>query len=419
MTREREDARLAAHETSVENEAFTSRTTTMIAPRSVEHRQGHRARSASDVDDPLGENRVVVPETRETTTTTTLHHRRIARARIRRVDMAEVLSRPEEPLRWVIDQFVQRGTLTVLAARGGTGKSWLGIAACVAVQSGRPLAGMGVEQGAAVYADGEMGERMMASNFRKAGLPHEAFTYLDTLGLDLGSEEGCAELQEALAAETPALVVLDSLRRLTPGKRENDSDDMAPVLGRLAVMAREINAAILLLHHSGWSEERAYRGSSAIGDQADAVFSLERRGADTLRLSCNPERGGKMRGAQEPRDRYLQLDIDSKEGVVVVVAPLGAETTTRLGRQSAEERAKQDIVAVLRESTQPVSRAEVARASQWNDDNKSFRSAWKALREDECIVGTTQDGWSLAEDAPHPTAVTPHRSEQLDIEGAA
>lgn len=64
MTREREDARLAAHETGVENEAFTSRTTTMIAPRSVEHRHGHRARNANDVDESLGENRVVVPETR-------------------------------------------------------------------------------------------------------------------------------------------------------------------------------------------------------------------------------------------------------------------------------------------------------------------------------------------------------------------
>ena len=44
-------------------------------------------------------------------------------------------------------------------------------------------------------------------------------------------------------------VVLDALRRLTPGLDEDSSRDMAPVIADLANLARDLYVAVLLLHH--------------------------------------------------------------------------------------------------------------------------------------------------------------------------
>lgn len=51
----------------------------------------------------------------------------------------------------------------------------------------------------------------------------------DGTGAHLVRDEGY--LRAAIKYEEPDLVVLDSLRRLTPGSDENDSGDMAEVVG--------------------------------------------------------------------------------------------------------------------------------------------------------------------------------------------
>ena len=100
------------------------------------------------------------------------------------------MAQPEAPTAWRIDRFAQDGALTILAARGGAGKSWLGMAACSAVESGVPLARHPRHQGAAVYVDGEMGGRQMADRFKAAGPRADAFRALDALGLNLAEPGG-------------------------------------------------------------------------------------------------------------------------------------------------------------------------------------------------------------------------------------
>lgn len=352
----------------------------------------------------LGEGGVVVPLPRDIDTTTPLAYGRRPRMKdmIRVVDMADILSRPEEPIRWAIDGFAQRGALTVLAARGGTGKSWVGIEACAAVQSGRSFVGLDVEQGTAAYVDGEMGERQMAGRFRAGGLDADAFTVLDAVGLDLGNEDGCAALESNLSDLRVSFVVVDSLRRLTPGRKESDSDDMAPVLGRLAVMAKRLDLAMVVIHHGGWNGERAYRGSTAIGDQADAVLALERDG-DALRLFCDPDRGCKMRGAQEPEPRWMRLAIGGAErGVVVISAPTPSATTTG-GKATAAERIKRDLVALFAGVERPIRKPDAAAGLSVAADNKNFRLAWGELVREGALTETPA-GFSLAENVAHEVA---------------
>lgn len=77
---------------------------------------------------------------------------------------------------------------------------------------------------------------------------------------------------------------------------------MAPLVAKIGKLARDTNAAIILIHHRGKGENHAYRGSTAIGDQSDAVAILSRKEGNLRRLTY---KGGKPpRYAPEPDDFF-------------------------------------------------------------------------------------------------------------------
>lgn len=330
-----------------------------------------------------------------------------ARRRVHRVDMAAELRKPVVPVRYRVDRLAQDGALTVVCGAGGAGKSWLGMALCAGVQAGTAVAGIEVDRGRAVYVDGEMGTRQMADRFRSAGFTPDAFGVLDVQGLDLSREGSVIELQEMLGDLRADFFVLDSLRRLSPGKAENDSDDMAPLVGRLAVMSRELGAAGVLLHHSGKGGGKGdgssfARGSSAIGDQADALFGYVIHGEDRT-LSCDPNRGGKFRMGPEPADRVLRPVIGASPGVVVVAGIKKNGTTTTPSRVEA---LALRIPGLITDGN--TTRRQLAAALETSKDNQSLRDALRGL-EERGKISRIGDGYRVVVAAgPSPgTATTP------------
>ena len=102
---------------------------------------------------------------------------------------------------------------------------------CIGVSHGGVAAGFQCTRGVALYVDAEMGREMFIDQrMRPAGMTAESFHLLDAMGLDLSRDDDLAWLAQEIEDVGANLVVLDSLRRLTPSKRENDSDDMSPVV---------------------------------------------------------------------------------------------------------------------------------------------------------------------------------------------
>ena len=236
----------------------------------------------------------------------------------RRVDLIEMLAKPTRPTPWRIFNLVADGTHTVIPGVAGSGKSWLLQAACHAVERGAPLLGWHVAEGHALYVDGEMGRQMFVDlRLRPAGMTAPSFGYLDAAGLDFSTAADLAWLEQEIEAAQANLVVIDSLRKLTPSRRENDSDDMAPTVGAISDMARRTQAAIMTTHHRSPDSEKFWRGSSAIQDQCDAMIALLREEGDLRRLCC--QGGGKMRYAPEPEDRWLEVNV--MDGCVKLAAP--------------------------------------------------------------------------------------------------
>lgn len=222
------------------------------------------------------------------------------------------------PVDWVVASFAARGTLTLLVARPSVGKTWLGAQFVDGVGRGATVAGLSCTAGRGLYVDGENADdlrrRIVAAKLEPAG-----FDIIDArrAGLRLDRASGLLDLACITAHVQASLVVLDSLRALAPGVREDSSDDMAALVHGLAGVARDTGAAIVVLHHQSTKAGSAtVRGSSAIVDQVDLAFALTREGGDggLRRLGVVD---GKYRLGPEPKPRRLRLVADPPGFVAV------------------------------------------------------------------------------------------------------
>lgn len=327
----------------------------------------------------------------------------------RHVDLGPLLAKPAKPVPWRVWDLVADGTVTILAGESGCGKSWLAQALCTGVARGLPIAGLPCTRGRALYIDAEMGPQMFVDQrLRSAGISAPEFEYINAMGLDVSKDADLAWLEGKVRETEANLVVVDSLRRLTPSKSENDSDDMAPTVAAVAKLARDTESAILLVHHKGDSD-KFYRGSTAIKDQADALFALLREGdeegADNgiRRLRCRGGRG-KMRYAPEPADIYLE--ISPLDGGVVACGEPASET----GRpQPARQLVKKAILDALPARTKTEAAVVVGRGR----DDYTFKAAWVELERAGVITQTGSPKLWRAVTDPRETRPPATNSEEL------
>ena len=152
------------------------------------------------------------------------------------IDMEAAIRHGKDPMPWRVACFLADGAVTTMAGVRGGAKSWLAMATCAAVGRGDAVVGMQCTEGTALYIDAENGWRVMGRRFH-VRVDHDAFIVANGMGLRLPKDD---ETVRALITETSATVcVLDSLRRLAPGAREDKSDDMAPIYSGLSGIAQQ------------------------------------------------------------------------------------------------------------------------------------------------------------------------------------
>lgn len=324
----------AAEMTAAEDAAFRAATDTAAASTN-----GHHANAA-------------------TATATNDPSRQTVREPARKLDVPALLAQPDEPIPYRLDRFVADGCVTALAGHGGEGKSLLAAAAAISVALGGTVAGITATKGHAVIFDAEQGERLIAKRLKLTGAPARGVAVYEATGLNLAKHADW--IIDTIRAENAQLVVLDSLRTLAPGMAENDGDTVLPVTAALRRIARETQAALLVLHHRP-KHGPGYRGSSVLRDQIDALFVLGRDPQDPERrtrryLHCDPARDGKMRFDVEPAERWL--DIEVRAGLLTVTEAEPYAAATR--EPSRTETRAQEIVQALTDGAR-LRRADIAR----------------------------------------------------------
>lgn len=177
------------------------------------------------------------------------------------------------PIEALVEGFLTKRSISSIYGPGGAGKSTLALQLSIAIQTGGTFAGRQCAQGDVLLVDvenvystlkdriervlGDAGEEQI-DGYRTLAMRSQKPSF------DLAKEKDRelvfeAVLSWAKARENPALVVFDCLREMHSAK-ENESDEMKPVLDLFRRAGEAAGCAALVLHNSNKAGEA--RGSS-------------------------------------------------------------------------------------------------------------------------------------------------------------
>ena len=236
--------------------------------------------------------------------------------KLRRCDVAGMLTTVPEPVDWLVEGVVARGTLTMLAGREKEGKSLLslGFGGCAAGGGGE-VAGLACQSSRVLVVDAENGDREIHRRVRSLGLDAIAAGRLEVFearGFDLARD--LDDLDDLLTDLYPDLLVLDSWRSLWSGE-ENDSGEVSAVLDPLRGLIRERNVGAVLIHHM--RKGGGYRGSTAVGASVENILELARHDDDPDRRRRRLHNRA-CRYEQEAEDRWLRVEADRERGLLLI-----------------------------------------------------------------------------------------------------
>jgi KaiC/GvpD/RAD55 family RecA-like ATPase len=300
------------------------------------------------------------------------------RSPIRFLDVSDMVATPPPPVSWLAHSVLPRGALTALYAPGGDGKSLFSMALSAAVARGDSLAGIHSEEGTVVYLDAENGEREIHRRVHTLGLPTSGVHVADASRLDLRLD--MPHVEAVVGDTSPDLLVLDSLRSMTPGMDENDTSQTARALDPLRRLAHESRVAILLIHHAN-KGGRDFRGASSIRDAVDVLWHLGREEGDPdqrRRFLHNR----KMRVAPDGERLWLQLAVDRGRILIDQADPFDRGRLAVARPTSAQ--LSDEILAGM--GAQPLPLADIARMVGRSPKDGSVRNALGALKDAGLIV---------------------------------
>jgi transcriptional regulator with XRE-family HTH domain len=205
---------------------------------------------------------------------------------------------------WLIEAFLARGAVTLLAGAPGAGKSLLAQSlAAAAVNGTGAVAGIAVEPARVCLIDAENGKDLIQRRFAALGLAAVAWgTRLRVFAaqtFDLVAD--IEQLDSTLTNDCCDVLILDAWVSLWSGS-EASVGAIKQCLGGLRELSQRHNLGTLLIHHTT-KGATTYRGSGAIAASIEAVFTLTRGDNETERvLTCE-----KMRLGPEPPVRTLEV----------------------------------------------------------------------------------------------------------------
>jgi hypothetical protein len=201
---------------------------------------------------------------------------------------AEILATEAQPIPWVWDLFLPRGALALLVAFMKVGKSTFIYALAIAVARGISFLRYSTQQGGVLILALEEHPRDVRRHLEQFGLRPEDPIYVVTGHLQ-NNPDLLEDLERFIVTNRITLVIIDTLTQFWTVADENSNAEVIRGVTPLLELARQTDAAVLLVHHerkSGGEEGRGIRGGSALFALVDQAFLLDRRhgGNETHRV---------------------------------------------------------------------------------------------------------------------------------------
>lgn len=231
-----------------------------------------------------------------------------------------------EPL---IADTLDKHSVMMLAGYYGTGKSFVALDWAASIATGTPWLRRPVERGRVLYVLGEgaygVHARLAAWELHHGTAIEDGWLDVLPVAAQIAGED-LAEVEELVAERGYALVVFDTLARMSVGLEENSARDMGVFVAALdAIRRRTAGGSVLVVHHSGKGDRGDSRGSSAIGGAMDVVYQVKGDGRGTLELTRTKRKEG-------PTEDKHALALHEVGASVVVVAGDPATTSATATR---------------------------------------------------------------------------------------
>lgn len=272
------------------------------------------------------------------------------------IDILHSFDHQPPPLDFVLPGLLA-GTVGSLVSPGGAGKSMLAMELAILVACGEDIAGIAGDK---TYPKGDVAflaaedpavaiQQRLYSLGKHITDPDTRMHVAERLVIEplLGKQPDIANREWAAyikaMAEGKRLLILDTLRRFH-SKEENDSGQMAEVLGRMEAICTATGCTIIFLHHSSKAaamsgqgdQQQASRGSSVLVDNIRWQMYLSgMNAAEAKKFGVDEElknywvRDGvsKQNYGAPFADRWLRRG----DGGVLVQAQLGAKAPAKKG----------------------------------------------------------------------------------------
>ena len=257
--------------------------------------------------------------------------------------------------RWAVKGLLPAQGLAVIYGAPETGKSFLMLKIALHMAIGRDFAGRKAMRTGIVYISAEAGsgfENRAAAARDATGMTERDCFALITVAPDLGRADGDAQIlieqireQTERAGWVPGCIVIDTAARVMPGLDENSSRDMGALIRNCDLLAKQFDALVCLVHHSGKNAENGMRGSSALLGAADAVIGISKddEGVRTAKIEKMKEGEGGLSFTFRLEPVALGNDDDGEQVTTCLV-----EGVTDLARSERKTRTGLSIPASLR-----------------------------------------------------------------------
>lgn len=196
------------------------------------------------------------------------------------LSVGQLLDSTPEHHTWVLEDYIPKGALVMLASEEKTGKSTWIYAMVSRIVSNKDFMGKMVTRVPVLMLAVEEHTTDIRLRCDMFGLLRDdpVTFYVGDLGHDEGTMR---DLTSLVKRKGIGLVILDTLGHHIAGELESENDSMGAIkaLKPWLRLARETNSAVIVVHHTG-KGGAAYRGSSGFGGIVDQILTLRHAGGN-------------------------------------------------------------------------------------------------------------------------------------------